>query len=544
VRKTILFLFIALPAVIYAQVSINIDGSPPHSSAILELKSSNKGFLPPRMAWPQIQAIQNPTAGLVVFDEGIKSLRMYDGSKWVVIGPKEYDLTDPPGNFSNFTLRSSNPVGANVATIANNKTLYTTFAFSDSLYIGGEIFLTPGPGQNRTLIAIFDSSGNYLFARILPSGANVGSLHTDVNGNLFVTGSFSGTADFDLGPGTQNLTSPSGSSGYFLKYDGNLNFIWAKALSSTTGGVAVHELVADPSGNCYVAGTFSGTLDADPDGGIQNLTSVALNDVFFGMYNSAGSWVWAKSVGGTSQDVGSEIMFFSGTIIVGGHFRGTVDFDPSAGVTNLTATSGGDDAFFARYDGAGAFLWAKRIGGTANETQPKIAAGPGGTFYLGLNLNGTVDIDPDAGIVNLASAGSADFYIAKHTGTGALDPTWYFKVGSVEHQGLNDLKSDNAGNVYAVGTFVASADFDPGAGLMNLNSAGAGDGFLVKYSSSMTFVFAKPFGGTDSDGASFLAVHPTGKLAYVVGSTSSVPWKALNGERFYTTGPVICRYEE
>src|SRR6185503_2475565 len=85
---------------LHTQVAVNTDGSSPHSSAMFDVKSNNKGFLPPRMSWPQIKAIQNPAAGLVVYDEGIRALRMFDGVKWIVIGAKEYGLTDPPGNFS------------------------------------------------------------------------------------------------------------------------------------------------------------------------------------------------------------------------------------------------------------------------------------------------------------------------------------------------------------------------------------------------------------------------------------------------------------
>ena len=52
---------------INAQVSISIDGSPPDSSSILDLNSSEKGFLPPRMTQAQRNAISNPEEGLLVF---------------------------------------------------------------------------------------------------------------------------------------------------------------------------------------------------------------------------------------------------------------------------------------------------------------------------------------------------------------------------------------------------------------------------------------------------------------------------------------------
>ncbi|MGZ5255306.1 MAG: hypothetical protein ACXWCT_12930, partial [Flavitalea sp.] len=72
-KKNICNLFVCLIVMLIsrAQVSVNTDGSIPNPSAMLDIKSNNKGLLPPRMTWTQIQAIQNPAAGLMVFDVGI-----------------------------------------------------------------------------------------------------------------------------------------------------------------------------------------------------------------------------------------------------------------------------------------------------------------------------------------------------------------------------------------------------------------------------------------------------------------------------------------
>jgi hypothetical protein len=78
-RFLVVFSCMLLVKSITGQVAINTDASVAHSSAILDIKSNNKGFLPPRMTWPQIQAIQNPATGLLVFDEGLKAIRMFNG---------------------------------------------------------------------------------------------------------------------------------------------------------------------------------------------------------------------------------------------------------------------------------------------------------------------------------------------------------------------------------------------------------------------------------------------------------------------------------
>ena len=63
-------------------VSINNDGSTPHSSAMLEVKSSTKGFLPPRMTSSEIFSISNPAEGLMVYNLNTNKPAFHNGSQW------------------------------------------------------------------------------------------------------------------------------------------------------------------------------------------------------------------------------------------------------------------------------------------------------------------------------------------------------------------------------------------------------------------------------------------------------------------------------
>ncbi len=67
-----------------AQVSINTDGSNPDASAMLEVKSTDKGMLIPRMTQTQITAISNPASGLLVFNTSDEKFYAYvlSGNKW------------------------------------------------------------------------------------------------------------------------------------------------------------------------------------------------------------------------------------------------------------------------------------------------------------------------------------------------------------------------------------------------------------------------------------------------------------------------------
>src|SRR5687768_8278971 len=61
-------------------VAVNGDGSDPDTSAILDVKSSNKGLLLPRMTLAQRDAIPSPAAGLIIYQtDGLSGFYFYDG---------------------------------------------------------------------------------------------------------------------------------------------------------------------------------------------------------------------------------------------------------------------------------------------------------------------------------------------------------------------------------------------------------------------------------------------------------------------------------
>ena len=96
-----LIIFISFSICVNAQVLIDADGSATlESSAILDVQSTEKGFLPPRLSWPEMQAIENPAEGLMIYNTTANCMYVYNGTKWFVI---EYcdcgSVTDYEGNY-------------------------------------------------------------------------------------------------------------------------------------------------------------------------------------------------------------------------------------------------------------------------------------------------------------------------------------------------------------------------------------------------------------------------------------------------------------
>ena len=66
-KSLLFFMFLALMINVHAQVAISTDGSSPDNSAMLDVKSTGKGFLLPRMTQAQRDAIPNPAEGLMIY---------------------------------------------------------------------------------------------------------------------------------------------------------------------------------------------------------------------------------------------------------------------------------------------------------------------------------------------------------------------------------------------------------------------------------------------------------------------------------------------
>ena len=101
-KKTfITAILICLYSAALPQVAINRDGSPPDSSAMFEIKSDSLGFLPPRMSAAQINSIQNPIPGMIIYNTTTHSLDFLTSisnmaiPQWTRIDENGVEKTEP-----------------------------------------------------------------------------------------------------------------------------------------------------------------------------------------------------------------------------------------------------------------------------------------------------------------------------------------------------------------------------------------------------------------------------------------------------------------
>jgi len=83
VHLVMIILIIVTSVNLKGQVSINKDGTDPHPSAILDLKSTEGGLLIPRMTETERDAISAPASGLLIYNTTTNCLDMYNGTDWI-----------------------------------------------------------------------------------------------------------------------------------------------------------------------------------------------------------------------------------------------------------------------------------------------------------------------------------------------------------------------------------------------------------------------------------------------------------------------------
>jgi subtilisin-like proprotein convertase family protein len=322
--------------------------------------------------------------------------------------------------------------------------IYTTGYFS------GTVDFKPGPGvasltvqAQSSFVWKLDSSGNYVTAwRMNGNTSSDSSGGTSIavdSGTVYVAGAFSGTVDFDPGPGTASRSSAGGSRDiFFASYSSAGALNWVQTVGGPgDDGAGLTRLALDGT-NLTLASIFSSTADFDPGPGIINLSSVGGYDVCVSKYARAdGSLVWAKSLGSTSYDAAWNLTLDSaGMVYVSGAFTGTVDFDPGPGVATLTGTQGnGQDGFLLELDGSGNYVQVWQFAGPQGE-RPLVAGVVGGMIYVSGYFWDSVNFPSGQTLTSASGPNGYDGFVL------ALNP----QLSAISGMVFNDLNNDGHNN--------------------------------------------------------------------------------------------------
>ena len=300
------------------------------------------------------------------------------------------------------------------------------FDSNSFLYIVGEISgdsidFDPGVGTfyldhiggHDIYIAKFDINGDFIWAKSIASMQSeyANSVDTDSTGNIYLSGNFRDTVDFDPNSSIYNLSTDYGS-GYILKLNSTGDFIWAQNIGvSPTSDDFSSKITVHNSEYIYLTGGFKDTVDFDPGPNVTNLISNGFFDIMILKFDVNGNFYWAKSAGAQLSDYGTSVItddignIYVGTV-TGGNANGPLDIDPSLDTFNIPLY-GGVDSYVKKLDSNGNFIWGYSISAGGHDEITCIDVDEyGDNIYLGGSYCLNSDFDPSPGILNLPIPGS------------------------------------------------------------------------------------------------------------------------------------------
>lgn len=283
------------------------------------------------------------------------------------------------------------------------------------------------PGPNTFLLSYttpsaflykLSSEGSFINAGLLntSSASVINDLAVDKLNNVYATGYFAYTVDFDISGNSKSVTTDGSPDIFILKLNTSLGYTWVKTMGATQSWEYGQSVVTDTALNVFVTGHFLGTIDLDPSSSsTKNFTSNGSNDSYIVKLDKNGNYIEGYSFGNKGTEQGWQLKTDNENNIymLGIHQHRAVDYDPVPNKSMLYWYHGGTDLFIVKYNADLDIIWIKTWGSTKNENHCRFDVGRdqsiaiGGSIqtYTRLNIEDTFDI--------YNSSGNNDWYVIK-----------------------------------------------------------------------------------------------------------------------------------
>lgn len=281
--------------------------------------------------------------------------------------------------------------------VDNAGNIYITGQFRSTSQFGA--FSINSAGSTDVFIAKLNSSGVFQWVK---KGGGSGfdaayGITLDAGGNIYITGSFNNTALFG---NTQFNTT--GNAAFVMKYNSNGNELIGTQSSGNIDGVWPNDIHVTIQGEIYICGFYYQNAQF----GSTQISSSGNKDCFIAKLNNLFFWQWAKSSGGTQNDIYESLSISqNGILYITGMFQQTANF----GGTILTST-GGQDAVIARYNLNGDVMWAIAPIGAGSDYGKGVSSENGGHVYFTGQYSGSISFP---GNITLSGYGLSDIYLVR-----------------------------------------------------------------------------------------------------------------------------------
>lgn len=331
----------------------------------------------------------------------------------------------------------------------------------------------PGDGtENRTPIgstdaylSAFSLDGEFYGVSTWGGTASDGGLAVVADGpDVYVTGVFSGTVDFDWDPVDEAVRNSNGSNDIFiLKVVGEGDFGWVQ----TWGGAGNDEgecVAVDSSGYVYISGNAKGySVDFDPDPVDTDYKDGGANSwAFLSKFDSTGDYLWSGRWGNSSDTNAAGVAVDSSdNVYVVGHFLWyDTDLDPDPVGEDIKVNIGDADAYMSKFDPSGDYIWGMHWGGAEEDIAIGVASNSAGDIFVSGHFETSADLDPDPVDVDTHTGFGFNVFLSKFDTSG--DYVWGKSWGVMGEARGRGVTTDADGNSWITGWFSGSSiDFDP-----------------------------------------------------------------------------------
>jgi len=258
-------------------------------------------------------------------------------------------------------------------------------------------------GVSDIFVAKLDKDGKLLWGKSFGDDViqSCKAMDVDGQGNIVLAGEFGGTLSFG---GAASVKSAGGRDIFVAKLDGSGSPLWAKRAGDSSTYQYVAALRVDGAGGVLVTGEYESTVNF----GGSDLKSAGSRDIYLAKLDASGAHLWSKQLGDSSpQHAYSLAVDGAGSVIIGGTFKGTMDFGGGA----LSSPNQTYVMYLAKLDGTGKHVWSKKLGDAGDLSPNALATDAAGGVLVTGRFWGSVDFG--GGALSATPDGNYDVFVAK-----------------------------------------------------------------------------------------------------------------------------------
>ncbi len=372
---------------------------------------------------------------------------------------------------------------------ADGENYYVAGEFSDTAIFGEQTLIAQG--LHDIFLSKFDHQGGLLWVNHYGSAEDeyVKGLTIDVSGNVFISGTFSGTTVI----GNVTLQSNGGQDVFVAATSSEGNFEWA----SSFGGPGTDYnsgIKTDNANDLVLYGMFYDSIQT----GVQTIVSQGASDIYLIRYDPNGDLIWAFSAGGYSSDEIRSIDYDeNNNYFISGSF-----FDEFIIADTLITTSDPTGIYLSKLSPDGSPDWVHVVHGTSLGMKAILTCNDNNEIYFAGNFQDSIWLGN-----NLFISGTFDqnIYLAKFSNSGEI--LWSKMGGSYSSDDITYLDTDEDDNIYLGGHYLA--DFNIGSvSLTYTLCCGFEEIFIIKLDGTGKDGWGKQISG--ALGANIHAIEVTG----------------------------------